>query len=70
VEVRVAVSSGAFVSWGAGCAEVGGVSVEAETVGIAGSRASSTGDLGGEAAELVPLAIAGEWVVLPFILVV
>jgi hypothetical protein len=70
VGIGVAVSSGTFVSCGAGSAEEGGVSVGAERVAAAASGASSTGDLGGEAAELVPLAIEEEWVVLPFMVFV
>lgn len=68
--VGVAVSSGTFVSCGAESAEDGGVSIGAERVGTAAPGASSTGDLGGEAAEPVPLAIEEEWEVLPFIIVV
>lgn len=42
------------------------MSTGAGAVGAVASEASRTGDLGGEAAEPVPLAIAGEWVALPF----
>lgn len=70
VPIGVAVSEEVFGSWGAGGADVEGVSTGAGAVGAAASEASRTGDLGGEAAEPVPLAIAGEWVALPFMVAV